>query len=85
MTDNELLDNLNNQYASIRPDLNIYFWCTRSRKWEKGKWLDDYEPLMYHAVIERGEDLKLRATSERLEELKQVVDFSLNGIYDSQS
>ena len=32
MTDDELLDNLNNQYASIRPDLNIYLWYTRSRK-----------------------------------------------------
>ena len=37
---------------------------------------------MYHAVIKRGEDLKLRATSERLEELKQVVDFSLNDLYE---
>ena len=36
MTDDELLDNLNDYYASIRPDLNIYLWRTRSRKWEKG-------------------------------------------------
>ena len=70
MTDDELLDNLNDYYASIRPDLSIYLW------------LDDYEPSMYHAVIKRGEDLKLRASSERLEELKQVVDFSLKDIYE---
>lgn len=82
MTDDELLDNLNDYYASIRPDLNIYLWRTRSRKWEKGKWLDEYEPPMYHAVIKRGEDLKLRATSERLEELRQIVDFSLKDIYE---
>lgn len=82
MTDDELLDNLNDYYASIRPDLNVYLWCTRSRKWEKGKWLDEYESPMYHAVIKKGEDLKLRATSERLEELKQVVDFSLNDLYE---
>lgn len=77
MTDDELLVNLNDYYASIRPDLGVYLWCTKSRKREKGKWLDEYEPPMYHAVIKRGEDLKLRATSERLEELKQVIDFSL--------
>lgn len=77
MTDDELLDNLNDYYASIRPDLGVYLWYTRSRKWEKGKWLDEYESPMYHAVIKKGEDLKLRATSERLEELKQVIDFSL--------
>ena len=82
MTDDELLDNLNDYYASIRPDLNIYLWCTRSRKREKGKWLDEYESPIYHAVIKRREDLKLRATSERLEELKQVIDFSLNDLYE---
>lgn len=82
MTDDELLVNLNDYYASIRPDLGVYLWRTKSRKWEKGKWLDEHEPPMYHAVIKRGEDLKLRATSERLEELKQIVDFSLNDIYE---
>lgn len=70
MTDDELLVNLNDYYASIRPDLNIHLW------------LDKYESPMYHAVIRKGKDLKLRATSERLEELKQVVDFSLNDIYE---
>lgn len=78
MTDDELLDNLNDYYASIRPDLDIYFWYTRSRRSRR----QEYEPPIYHAVIKRGEDLKLRATSERLEELKQVVDFSLNDIYE---
>lgn len=82
MIDDELLDNLNDYYASIRPDLNIYLWYTRSRKREKEKWLDEYESPMYHAVIKRGGDLKFRATSERLEELKRMVDFSLNDIYE---
>lgn len=32
MTDEELLDNLNDYYAFTRPDLNIYLWYTKSRK-----------------------------------------------------
>lgn len=44
--------------------------------------MTDEELLDNLAVIKRGEDLKLRASSERLEELKQIVDFSLNDIYE---
>ena len=72
------VEELNEYYTFIRPDLFIQFWSTRGRPSMNSNW----SLPTYYVIIKKNDEIKLRAISERLEELDRIVKFSLGDIYE---